>query len=263
MTVLDHERVLVLASNRPTAQRLRQRVEALLGTPYEELWIGTWGEICERLLREHSTAAGLDPFFDVLGPAERLAILLERLDDLPLRNHEIRGNPAGLLARLLRAGRRAEGRIGATRAGAGRVLRRPRSHPRRIGQPRRGRRLPPPRQAPARAGRGADRDRVPLRLPDGRRARGHDAPPSARSWRASPPRTENHLYAEEGREPSEWFHSLHPAGEVVSLRERFRQPATRFWRCRNERAQAQAVAREVEHLLGAGAPPGEHLRAGR
>ena len=28
-------------------------------------------------------------------------MLLDRLDDLPLRNHEIRGNPAGLLARLL------------------------------------------------------------------------------------------------------------------------------------------------------------------
>src|SRR5262249_40933241 len=53
------------------------------------------------LLREHSTAAGLDPFFDVLGPAERLAILLDRLDELPLRNHTIRGNPTGLLAQLL------------------------------------------------------------------------------------------------------------------------------------------------------------------
>ena len=80
---------------------LRQRVEALLDGSYEELWIGTWEALGERLLREHSTAAGLDPFFDVLGPAERLAMLLDRLDDLPLRNHEIRGNPAGLLARLL------------------------------------------------------------------------------------------------------------------------------------------------------------------
>ena len=69
--------------------------------PYEELWIGSWDEIGERLLREHSEAAGLDPFFDVLGPAERLAMLLDRFDQLPLRRHEIRGNPAGLLARLL------------------------------------------------------------------------------------------------------------------------------------------------------------------
>ena len=105
------ERVLVLTSTRATARRLRERAEMLLDGPYEELWIGTWEAIGERLLREHSTAAGLDPFFDVLGPAERLAMLLDRLDDLPLRHHEIRGNPAGLLARLLE-------RIDALKAGS-------------------------------------------------------------------------------------------------------------------------------------------------
>ena len=95
------ERVLVIGSTRATARRLRERAEALLEGPFEELWIGTWETIGERLLREHAEAAGLDPFFDVLGPAERLAMLLDRLDELPLRRHEIRGNPAGLLARLL------------------------------------------------------------------------------------------------------------------------------------------------------------------
>src|SRR5689334_251341 len=93
--------ILVLASTRAGARQLRARIESQLEGAYEELWVGTWGELCERLLREHSTAAGLDPFFDVLGPAERLAILIDRLDELPLRNREIRGNPAGLLARLI------------------------------------------------------------------------------------------------------------------------------------------------------------------
>ena len=51
----------------------------------------------ERLLREHSAEAGLDPFIETLSAAERLAMLLERLDEL-LRRHEIRGNAAGLLA---------------------------------------------------------------------------------------------------------------------------------------------------------------------
>jgi DNA helicase-2/ATP-dependent DNA helicase PcrA len=95
------ERILVIGSTRATARRLRERAEALLPGPFEELWIGSWDTIGERLLREHAEAAGLDPFFDVLGPAERLAMLLDRLDQLPLRRHEIRGNPAGLLARLL------------------------------------------------------------------------------------------------------------------------------------------------------------------
>jgi DNA helicase-2/ATP-dependent DNA helicase PcrA len=95
------ERTLVIGSTRATARRLRERAEALLRGPFEELWIGSWDAIGERLLREHAEVAGLDPFFDVLGPAERLAMLLDRLDQLPLRRHEIRGNPAALLARLL------------------------------------------------------------------------------------------------------------------------------------------------------------------
>ena len=41
------------------------------------------------------------PFFESLSPAERLAMLLDRIDELPLRRHEIRGNPAGLLARIV------------------------------------------------------------------------------------------------------------------------------------------------------------------
>src|SRR5690242_21311209 len=97
----EPDRVLLIAATRPGAERLRNGAESLLEGPYGELWVGTWDAIGERLLREHSEAAGLDPFFDVLGPAERLAMLLDRVDELPLRSHEIRGNPAGLLARLL------------------------------------------------------------------------------------------------------------------------------------------------------------------
>ena len=54
--------------------------------------------MAERLLREYSTEAGLDPFFTTVAPADRLAMMLDRVDELPLRRHEIRGNPAGLLA---------------------------------------------------------------------------------------------------------------------------------------------------------------------
>ena len=99
---VDPSRILVLTRTRAAGARLRLRLETALGRPYEELWAGTYEEICERLLREHPVEAGLDPFFGTLRPADRLAILLDRVDDLPLRRHEIRGNPAGLLARLLR-----------------------------------------------------------------------------------------------------------------------------------------------------------------
>ncbi len=46
-----------------------------------------------------------------------------------------------------------------------------------------------------------------------------------------------------------------PDVERIVLERVFRDPVVKFWRCRNERAQAQAVARETEHLVAAGTPP--------
>ena len=246
---IDPARILVLTSTRATAGRLRQRIEALLEAPYEELWIGTWGELGERLLREHSTAACLDPFFDVLGPAERLAILLDRLDDLPLRNREIRGNPTGLLARLIE-------QIDELKSGA---------------EP------PEPELAELCAAhdrilaeRGSlDRADVFLQLakllderPEVLAELGarfvhvmvdehEDATAAQRSiLRALATANPNHLYATSA--------PVSPADariETLILEEVLREPVLRRWRCTNERAQAQAVAREVEHLIAGGASP--------
>ncbi len=103
------DRVLVLTRSRAAAAGLRERIGALIDAAHEELLVGTFAEIAERLLLEHALEAGLDPFVVQVSKADRLAILLDRLDQLPLRRHEIRGNPAGLLARLL-------GRIDALKA---------------------------------------------------------------------------------------------------------------------------------------------------
>jgi ATP-dependent DNA helicase UvrD/PcrA len=99
--VADGERALVLAASAATAARIRARAEDIIASPYEELVVHTHPVAAARLLRDHATEAELDPFFESLGPAERLAMLLDRVDELPLRRHEIRGNPAGLLARIV------------------------------------------------------------------------------------------------------------------------------------------------------------------
>ena len=88
---------------------MRERVESDLLTPFEELRVATFHSFCARLLRDEALEAGLDPFFSPVTPADRLALLLERIDDLTLRRHEIRGNPAPLLASFLVADRPAEG----------------------------------------------------------------------------------------------------------------------------------------------------------
>jgi DNA helicase II / ATP-dependent DNA helicase PcrA len=271
------EGILVIASGQTTAARLRERCEALLEGPFEELWIGSWDAIGERLLREYSEEAGLDPFFDVLGRAERLAMLLDRLDRLPLRRHEIRGNPAGLLARLLaRIDALKAERVGATtlseraREASGEdeaareAIRRElefadlyTAHDRIL----------------AESG-SLDRGDVFLALdcllverPDVRRRIAErfrhlmvdeleEATAAQRavleSLAADNP---NQVFALEGGGAEEWYAGLHPGGGRIVLEERFRDPQLGFWRCANERAQAQAVARAVEHLVAAGTAP--------
>src|SRR5215207_7329600 len=99
--VTEGERALVLSSSAAAANRIRARAEETIDAAFEELVVHTHPAAAARLLREHATEAGIDPFFESLNPAERLAMLLERLDELPLRRHEIRGNPAGLLAGIV------------------------------------------------------------------------------------------------------------------------------------------------------------------
>ncbi len=278
------EAVLTIASGRNTAARLRERCETLVERPFEELWIGSWDTIGERVLREYSEAAGLDPFFDVLGRAERLAMLLDRLGELPLRRHEIRGNPAGLLARLLaRIDRLKAARVGATtlreraqaseaRDEAGREAARRElefaelyaTHDRIL----------------AETG-SLDRGDVFLALDCLLVERADVRRQIAERWRflmvdeleeATPAQlavleslaadNPNQVFAAErgeagAGEAASWFGRVFPAAETVALRERFRDPELGFWRCANERAQAQAAARAVEHLLAAGTAPEE------
>src|SRR4051794_27860095 len=92
------EQMLALTFSAPAAADLRERLEALLESPYEELHVETFRSFALRLLQEEALEAGVDPFLSPVTPADRLALLLERLDDLSLRAHEIRGNPAPLLA---------------------------------------------------------------------------------------------------------------------------------------------------------------------
>ena len=93
--------ILALSPSAQGAARLRARIEELLDPPWEELHVMTLSDFCCRLLRDEAHEAGIDPFFSRVSRAERLALLLERIDDLTLRTHEIRGNPVPLLVGFL------------------------------------------------------------------------------------------------------------------------------------------------------------------
>src|SRR4051794_29556816 len=92
------DQILALTFSSAAAAEMRERLEALIEQPYEELHVSTFHAFCSRLLSEEALETGVDPFFSPVTPADRLALLLDRLDELSLRHHEIRGNPAPLLA---------------------------------------------------------------------------------------------------------------------------------------------------------------------
>lgn len=95
------EEILCLTHSAAAADELRERVEAAIDRPYEELAISTFQALCARLLRDEAAEAGVDPFATPVTAADRLAMLLEHIDDLPLAQHDLRGNPSALLGSLV------------------------------------------------------------------------------------------------------------------------------------------------------------------
>jgi len=94
------ESILVLTFFPAAADELRERLEDRLRGG-EELGVTTFGAFCARLLHDEALEAGLDPFVTPVAPADRLAMLLERIDELPLRHHDLRGNPSALLGSIV------------------------------------------------------------------------------------------------------------------------------------------------------------------
>jgi DNA helicase II / ATP-dependent DNA helicase PcrA len=95
------EQVLVLTGSEAAADAVRGEVEALLDRGFEELAVHTVAGFSARLLHDEALEAGLDPFVSPVTPADRLAMLLEHVDELTLRLHDFRGNPAALLAGVI------------------------------------------------------------------------------------------------------------------------------------------------------------------
>src|SRR3954447_15398909 len=92
------DEVLALTFSSSATAEMRERLEGLIESPYEDLHVSPFHAFCSRLLADEALEVGIDPFFSPVTPADRLALLLERLEELTIRHHEIRGNPAPLLA---------------------------------------------------------------------------------------------------------------------------------------------------------------------
>src|SRR5918998_2655201 len=92
------ECVLALTFSDPAAAAMRANLEGLLDRPYEELNVLTFHSFCVKLLQDEALEAGGGPFFSSVTPPPRPPLLSPRLPESSLRHHDIRGNPAPLLA---------------------------------------------------------------------------------------------------------------------------------------------------------------------
>jgi DNA helicase II / ATP-dependent DNA helicase PcrA len=93
--------ILAFTFSPAAADDMRERIEAHVPARYEELAVTTFQAFCARLLREEALEAGVDPFVAPVTPSDRLALLLERIDELPLASHDLRGNPSSLLGSIV------------------------------------------------------------------------------------------------------------------------------------------------------------------
>jgi DNA helicase-2/ATP-dependent DNA helicase PcrA len=92
------EAVAVLAPSSGRADALRERLEGALEQGYEQLFVLSPLELAALILGE----ARADPLESMLGAGDRLAMLLERIDELPLEHHDFGGSANALLGGFVR-----------------------------------------------------------------------------------------------------------------------------------------------------------------
>ncbi|MCX6370893.1 MAG: UvrD-helicase domain-containing protein, partial [Solirubrobacterales bacterium] len=98
---LEPEAVIAISDSAAAADRLRGLIEQRLSRGFSQLPVSTVSDFAARLLREEMPESGLDPFVSTLSAADRLAMLIERVDELALREHDFAGRPIKLLASLI------------------------------------------------------------------------------------------------------------------------------------------------------------------
>ncbi len=260
------EQIAFVVPSPGRAEALRSRLETELTQAYEELCLGTPVELAVLVL------GATDP---PLSAAERLAMLVERIDGLPLRHHDFGGNPGALLAGFIREIDRLKAELvsaddyaasastGAEQEFAGVY----RAHEQLLSA------------AGARDSGDLLSDALRLARSDGGRRfehvlvdDGHECSPAASSLIASvggslvlaeDPRLSSPADAFEVAALEQGFRCSPPVAELASVVAELPVAAgagsgeVAFWRCTNERAQAQSVAADIERLIArSGVEPG-------
>jgi DNA helicase-2/ATP-dependent DNA helicase PcrA len=76
--------ILAVTFTNKAASEMRQRIEALLGTSAKTLWVGTFHNLCHRLLRIHWREAGLTEHFQILDSDDQYRLIRRLITALKL-----------------------------------------------------------------------------------------------------------------------------------------------------------------------------------
>ncbi|MFL5822840.1 MAG: PD-(D/E)XK nuclease family protein [Solirubrobacteraceae bacterium] len=94
------ERIALMAPSQGRADALREGLERRLSEGYDELVAGTPAELAGLVLE--SATGGPDTLSPTLAASERFALLMEHIDELPLERHDFGGSARALLTGFVR-----------------------------------------------------------------------------------------------------------------------------------------------------------------
>jgi DNA helicase-2/ATP-dependent DNA helicase PcrA len=80
------QEIMAVTFTNKAASEMRQRIEALLGVPTRNLWIGTFHGLAHRLLRRHWREAGLSEGFQIMDSDDQQRMLKKLLKSLGLED---------------------------------------------------------------------------------------------------------------------------------------------------------------------------------
>jgi DNA helicase-2/ATP-dependent DNA helicase PcrA len=92
--------VLAVTFTNKAAREMKDRVSAILGSPAEGLWLGTFHALCARMLRRHAELVGLTSNFTILDTDDQMRLLKQVMEAAGI--DQKRWPPQGLMAIIQR-----------------------------------------------------------------------------------------------------------------------------------------------------------------